>query len=131
LDVDAAQVSQELPGQLPAGRPGRAAWPGHWRGEQRPYVSAAAVTTSDSMSSVEVVGADNKEQAAPVTLGVRGSTVDQILTGLTVGEKVLTLTATASTGTTRGGAVFRGGGGLGGASVAATGQPVADDERRS
>jgi membrane fusion protein, macrolide-specific efflux system len=77
------------------------------------YVPATAVTTSGSTSTVEVVGADNKEQVTLVTLGVQGSTDDQVLTGLSPGEKVLTSTATAGTGTTGGGA-FRGGGGLGG-----------------
>jgi multidrug efflux pump subunit AcrA (membrane-fusion protein) len=78
------------------------------------YVPATAVTTSGTTSTVLVVGANNKEQAVPVTLGVQGSTDDQILTGLTLGEKVLTSTAVASSGNTTGGFPFRGGGGLGG-----------------
>jgi len=79
------------------------------------YVPATAVTTSGSTSTVEVVGADNKEQAALVTLGVQGSTDDQILTGLTQGEKVLTSSATASAGSTGGFSRVGGaGGGLGG-----------------
>ena len=79
------------------------------------YVPATAVTTSGSTSTVEVVGADNKEQPELVTLGVQGTTDDQILTGLTQGEKVLTSTATASTGSTSGFARVGGaGGGLGG-----------------
>jgi hypothetical protein len=41
---------------------------------------------------------------------VQGSTDDQILTGLSLGQKVLTSTAVASTGST-GGFPFRGGGG--------------------
>jgi len=81
------------------------------------YVPATAVTTTGSTSSVVVVGADNAEQTVPVTLGVQGSTDDQILTGLSLGEKVLTSTATTGTGT-GGGFGFRGGGlgggGLGG-----------------
>ena len=92
------------------------------------YVPATAVTTTGSTSTVAVVGANNKEQTVPVTLGVQGSTDDQILTGLTVGEKVLTSTATrqrrrrwrlpaaARGGGAGGGAGFRGaGGGVGGA----------------
>jgi multidrug efflux pump subunit AcrA (membrane-fusion protein) len=79
------------------------------------YVPATAVTTSGTTSTVVVVGANNKEQTVPVTLGVQGSTDDQILTGLTLGEKVLTSTAAASTGSSTGGFPFRtGGGGLGG-----------------
>ena len=76
------------------------------------YVPSTAVTTSGSTSTVTVVSADNKEQTTLVTLGVQGSTDDQILTGLTQGEKVVTSTGTASTGASTGGA-FRGGG-LGG-----------------
>jgi macrolide-specific efflux system membrane fusion protein len=75
------------------------------------YVPATAVTTSGSTSTVEVVGADNKEQAELVTLGVQGSTDDQILTGLTLGQKVVTSTATATTGTAGGGGAGFGGGG--------------------
>jgi macrolide-specific efflux system membrane fusion protein len=81
------------------------------------YVPATAVTTSGTTSTVVVVGANNVEQTVPVTLGVQGSTDDQILTGLTLGEKVLTSTATPGTGTGTGGFGFgRGGvgGGLGG-----------------
>jgi macrolide-specific efflux system membrane fusion protein len=77
------------------------------------YVPATAVTTSGSSSTVSVIGANNAEQTVPVTLGVQGSTDDQILSGLTLGEKVLTSTAAAGTGT-GGGFPFRGGGGLGG-----------------
>jgi macrolide-specific efflux system membrane fusion protein len=76
------------------------------------YVPATAVTTSGSTSTVEVVGADKKERTTLVTLGVQGSTDDQILTGLTVGEKVVTSTATA--GSSSGGSASRGGAGLGG-----------------
>ena len=81
------------------------------------YVPATAVTTTGSTSTVVVVGADNKEQTMPVTLGVQG-TDDQILTGLSQGEKVLTSTATPSAGGAggpggAGGAGLRGGG-LGG-----------------
>ena len=78
------------------------------------YVPATAVTTSGTSSTVVVIGPNNAEQTVPVTLGVQGSTDDQILTGLTLGEKVLTSTATAGTGTGTGGFPFRGGGGLGG-----------------
>lgn len=79
------------------------------------YVPATAVTTSGTTSTVVVVGSNNAEQTVPVTLGVQGSTDDQILTGLTLGEKVLTSTAVASTGGSTGGFPFRGGGaGLGG-----------------
>jgi len=78
------------------------------------YVPATAVTTSGSTSTVEVVDASNKEQIALVTLGVQGSTDDQILTGLAMGQKVLTSSATASTGTTGGFGGARIGGGLGG-----------------
>ena len=37
-----------------------------------------------------VVGANGTEQTVLVTLGVQGTTDDQILSGLTLGEKVLT-----------------------------------------
>ena len=90
------------------------------------YVPATAVTTTGSTSTVVVVGADNKRQTVPVTLGVQGSADDQILTGLSLGQKVLTSTAAPSTGGAgagpgggpgggAGGGGFRGaGGGLGG-----------------
>jgi membrane fusion protein, macrolide-specific efflux system len=81
------------------------------------YVPATAVTTSGTSSTVEVVGANNSEEAVAVTLGVQGSTDDQILSGLTLGEKVLTSTATATSGTGGfpfGGGGVRIGGGLGG-----------------
>jgi len=79
------------------------------------YVPATAVTTSGTTSTVVTVGPNNKEQTVPVTLGVQGSADDQILTGLTLGEKVLTSTAVASAGSSTGGFPFRGGGGgLGG-----------------
>jgi macrolide-specific efflux system membrane fusion protein len=76
------------------------------------YVPATAVTTSGSSSTVTVIGANNAEQAMPVTLGVQGSADDQILSGLTLGEKVLT--STAATGTSGTGGFPRIGGGLGG-----------------
>jgi macrolide-specific efflux system membrane fusion protein len=78
------------------------------------YVPATAVTTSGTSSTVVVVGPNNTEQTVPVTLGVQGSTDDQILTGLTLGEKVLTSTATPGAGSGTGGFPFRGGGGFGG-----------------
>ena len=81
------------------------------------YVPATAVTTSGTSSTVVVVGPNNTEQTVPVTLGVQGSTDDQILTGLTLGEKVLTSTATPGAGAGTGGFPFRGGGfggGIGG-----------------
>lgn len=79
------------------------------------YVPATAVTTAGTTSTVVVVGANNTERSVPVTLGVQSSTDDQILTGLTLGEKVLTSTAAPSSGTGTGGFPFRvGGGGLGG-----------------
>jgi membrane fusion protein, macrolide-specific efflux system len=77
------------------------------------YVPATAVTTSGTTSTVVVVGPNNTERTVPVTLGVQGSTDDQILSGLTLGEKVLTSTATTSSSSTSG-FPFRGGGGLGG-----------------
>jgi len=73
-----------------------------------------AVTTSGTSSTVVVVGANSTEETVPVTLGVQGSTDDQILTGLTLGEHVLASTATPGTGSGTGGFPFRGGGGLGG-----------------
>ena len=79
------------------------------------YVPATAVTTSGNTSTVTVVGANDKEQVTQVTLGIQGSTDDQVLAGLSVGEKVLTTSATASAGTTTGGVGGRlGGGGFGG-----------------
>ncbi|MGH3193364.1 MAG: HlyD family efflux transporter periplasmic adaptor subunit [Streptosporangiaceae bacterium] len=78
------------------------------------YVPATAVTTSGTTSTVVVVGANNVEQTVTVTLGVQGSTDDQILTGLTLGEKVLTTSATTGAGSTGGSPFGRGGGGFGG-----------------
>jgi multidrug efflux pump subunit AcrA (membrane-fusion protein) len=78
------------------------------------YVPATAVTTAGTSSTVVVIGPNNTEETVPVTLGVQGSTDDQILTGLTLGEKVLTSTATPGTGSGTGGFGLRGGGGLGG-----------------
>ena len=60
------------------------------------YVPATAVTTTGTTSTVVVVGANNAEQTVPVTLGVQGSTDDQILTGLTAGAR-RSLTSTATT----------------------------------
>jgi multidrug efflux pump subunit AcrA (membrane-fusion protein) len=77
------------------------------------YVPATAVTTTGTSSTVTLVGTNNAESAVPVTLGVQGSTDDQILSGLVLGEKVLTSTATTG-GTGTGGFPFRGGGGIGG-----------------
>ena len=91
------------------------------------YVPATAVTTTGSTSTVVVVGANNTEQTVPVTLGVQGSTDDQILTGLTLGEKVLTSTATPGTGTGSGGFPFRGGGGSAAGSAGAWAAAVGDD----
>lgn len=80
------------------------------------YVPATAVTTTGTSSTVVVVGANNAETTTQVTVGVQGSTDIQILSGLTVGQKILTSTATTTTGGGGfpGGGVFRGGGGLGG-----------------
>jgi len=77
------------------------------------YVPATAVTTAGGVSSVEVVGANGAEQRVIVTLGVQGTTDDQILSGLTEGEKVVA--STASSSTTTGG--FPGGGFPGGGFV--------------
>jgi multidrug efflux pump subunit AcrA (membrane-fusion protein) len=78
------------------------------------YVPATAVTTAGTTSTVVVVGANNAETTTQVTLGVQGSTDDQVLAGLTAGQKVLTSTATTTTGGGFGGGGFRVGGGLGG-----------------
>jgi multidrug efflux pump subunit AcrA (membrane-fusion protein) len=76
------------------------------------YVPATAVTTADDRSTVEVVNSAGAEVPTVVTLGVQGTTDDQILTGLTLGEKVVTSTATTSTtnGGFPGGGLFGGGG---------------------
>jgi macrolide-specific efflux system membrane fusion protein len=74
------------------------------------YVPSTAVTTTGSTSTVEEVDANNKEQVVAVTLGIQGSTDDQILTGVSVGQKVLTSTAVATTGTGAGAGTLRGGG---------------------
>ena len=88
------------------------------------YVPATAVTTTGTTSTVVVVGANNAQRTTQVTLGVQGSTSVQVLTGLTVGQKVLTSTATTSTG----GGGFPGGGfrggGLGGGLGGGAGGPA-------
>ena len=86
------------------------------------YVPAMAVTTADGVSTVEVVGANGAEERVIVTLGVQGPTDDQILSGLTEGEKVVASTASSSSSSTGfpfggfpgGGGVARLGGGGGG-----------------
>jgi len=82
------------------------------------YVPATAVTTADERSTVEVINAKGQEVPTVVTLGVQGTTDDQILSGLTLGEKVVTSTATA--GTTTGG--FPGNGGLFGGGAGGAGR---------
>jgi membrane fusion protein, macrolide-specific efflux system len=74
------------------------------------YVPATAVTTADGVSFVEVVGANGAERRALVTLGVQSSTDDQILSGLTEGEKVVASTASSSSSTGFPGGGFPGGG---------------------
>jgi multidrug efflux pump subunit AcrA (membrane-fusion protein) len=69
------------------------------------YVPSTAVTTAGAVSTVTVVSADGSQHTVVVTLGLKGTTDDQILSGLTVGERVVT-----SPATTGGGSGFPGGG---------------------
>jgi len=64
------------------------------------FVPATAVTTADGVSTVEVVGANGAEQRVIVTLGVQSTTDDQIVSGLTEGEKVVASTASSSSSST-------------------------------
>jgi membrane fusion protein, macrolide-specific efflux system len=65
-----------------------------------------------------VVGTNNSETTVTVVVGIQGTTDDQILSGLTDGEQVLTSTqtTTGTSGFPGGGGLFNrgGGGGLGG-----------------
>jgi macrolide-specific efflux system membrane fusion protein len=82
------------------------------------YLPTSAINGTGSNASVNVVQADGTTKRTPVTLGVQGDTDDQILSGVTDGQKVqITVVSTSgsngfpSTGFPGGGF---GGGGLGG-----------------
>jgi macrolide-specific efflux system membrane fusion protein len=83
------------------------------------YVPATAVTTSGttagSTGTVRLVSANGTESTVTVVVGIQGTADDQILSGLTAGEQVLTSTQSSagSNGFPAGGGLFRGGGGGG------------------
>jgi membrane fusion protein, macrolide-specific efflux system len=77
-------------------------------------VPAAAVRGTGQRHTVEVVGADGKQQARAVEVGVQGDQFVEITSGLQVGDQVaLNLQTTTGAGTAGGNNRF-GGGGFGG-----------------
>jgi multidrug efflux pump subunit AcrA (membrane-fusion protein) len=77
---------------------------------------SAAITTTGSLSTVQVVGAQGVKKTTPVTLGLVGTSFTQITSGVTEGQTIAEPTATVSAATTTGGATtggFGGGGGRG------------------
>ncbi|HVA52474.1 MAG TPA: biotin/lipoyl-binding protein [Acidimicrobiales bacterium] len=76
---------------------------------------SAAITTTGSLSTVQVLGANSVKTTTPVTLGLVGTSFTQITSGVTEGETIAeptaTVSAATSTGATTGG--FAGGGGRG------------------
>jgi membrane fusion protein, macrolide-specific efflux system len=95
------------------------------------YVPTTAVTTTGttvgSTGTVKVVSANGTQTTTTVVVGIQGTTDDEILSGLTEGDKVVTNTQT-TTGTSGfpagggfpGGGAGRGGG-LGGGGLGGTG----------
>ncbi|MEV5276917.1 biotin/lipoyl-binding protein [Streptomyces sp. NPDC051993] len=78
-------------------------------------VPTAAVSGTGANRTVTVVKADGSTQRTPVTVGVEGDTTDQILSGLSEGEKVqLTTVSTTGNGGFPSGAFPGGLGGGGG-----------------
>ncbi|MFD7013278.1 efflux RND transporter periplasmic adaptor subunit [Streptomyces sp. NPDC059928] len=78
-------------------------------------VPTAAVSGTGANRTVTVVKADGSTQRTPVTVGVEGDTTDQILSGLSEGEKVqLTTVSTTGNGGFPSGAFPGGLGGAGG-----------------
>ncbi|MFK0237326.1 efflux RND transporter periplasmic adaptor subunit [Streptomyces vinaceus] len=78
-------------------------------------VPTAAVSGTGANRTVTVVKADGTAVRTPVTVGLEGDSADQILSGLTEGERV-ELTAVSSTGSGGfPGGAFPGGAGTGGA----------------
>jgi len=81
---------------------------------------STAITTSGSSGVVQVVGADGKVVTKAITIGLRGDSADEITSGLSEGDKVVTSTATnGSARATTGGGFPAGGppGGLGGGGI--------------
>ncbi len=84
------------------------------------YVPASAISGTGSTARVSVLQTDGTEVTRTVTVGLRGDTDVQILSGLETGDKVVR-TATTTGGTGTGTFRFGGGGGLGGLGRAAGG----------
>ena len=76
---------------------------------------SAAISTTGSLSTVQVLGANSVKTTTPVTLGLVGTSFTQITSGVTEGETIAeptaTVSAATSTGATTGG--FAGGAGRG------------------
>jgi macrolide-specific efflux system membrane fusion protein len=77
-------------------------------------VPSSAVSTAGGQNTVTVVGANGAQRTVQVTVGVKGDSTTQILSGLSVGEKVVT--SSGASGFPSGGFPIPGGrlGGLGG-----------------
>ncbi|MDT4989769.1 MAG: hypothetical protein QOI74_3863 [Micromonosporaceae bacterium] len=88
-------------------------------------VPAAAVRGTGQVHTVNVVGADNKQQLRRVEVGVQGDQFVEITSGLAVGDRVALNLPTATGGAGRVGGGFGGGlgggGGFGGAGGAGAG----------
>ena len=74
---------------------------------------ASAITGTGTTARVTVLQPDGTQVVKTVTVGLRGDTEDQILSGLEKGDKVVR-TATTTSGSGTGTFRFGGGGGLGG-----------------
>jgi macrolide-specific efflux system membrane fusion protein len=97
-------------------------------------VPAAAVRGTGQRHTVEVVGADGKQAARAVEVGVLGDQFVEITSGLELGERVaLNLQTTTGTGGTGnrfgGGGLTGGGGGFGGGGLGGTGNGGAGGNR--
>jgi multidrug efflux pump subunit AcrA (membrane-fusion protein) len=88
-------------------------------------VPSGAVRTAGGSSSVTVVGSKGEQTRVPVTIGVKGDTTTQVLSGLKAGESIVLTSVTTSTSSsatsgrsgttgTLGGGSGLGGGGFGG-----------------
>ena len=101
------------------------------------YVPSAAVTTTGTVSTVELLQ-NGKTTVTRVTTGLVGNSDTQILSGLKAGEVVVEPTvtvvgSTGSAGTTTGGGGGFGGGGFGGGGLGGGGSPgsVVDERQRA
>lgn len=77
------------------------------------YVPSSAVSTAGGQSTVRVADASGTTRTVSVTIGVQGDSSTQILSGLRLGQRVVTSAGSSGSGGFPAGG-FPGGGGLGG-----------------